>query len=383
MQGTAATAVIKNGTGVLTFSVTDDNVTGAGFATFAGDVNINGGTVRYGIASALPSTADVIFNTASGTATLDLNNRSGTIASLTLGGASTTVAAVTTGTGILTLGGNVSYDATNNPNEASIAGLLDFGVSTRTFTVGDSSAAASDLQINAICSGAVGLIKDGSGTLRLGGTNTYTGTTTVNAGTLALTGESIDNPNQLTINAGKVDLTGVETVNTLFFGGVQQLAGVWGSSSSAAVPPRVDNTRFSGTGTLVVSIGAAPVAGYSAWQSNNSTIQASNLDHDNDGVANGVEHFHFGTANSTGNSNPLPGFVQDALSVTWTKGATYTGTYGIDFVVESSTTLTNPWATEIADPTPGFTVTFPAADKVKYTFPAGTKRFARLKVVTP
>ena len=66
------------------------------------------------------------------------------------------------------------------------------------------------------------------------------------------------------------------------------------------------------------------------------------------------------------------------LSVTWTKASTYTGVYGIDFVVETSATLAGAWATE----TLGGTVTI-TGNEVKYTFPAGTKNFARLKVTGP
>jgi hypothetical protein len=75
------------------------------------------------------------------------------------------------------------------------------------------------------------------------------------------------------------------------------------------------------------------------------------------------------------------------LSVTWTKAATYTGTYGADFVVETSDTLTGTWTTELASPNLGFTVTFPSATEVKFTFPGGSaysgKKFARLKVTGP
>lgn len=71
------------------------------------------------------------------------------------------------------------------------------------------------------------------------------------------------------------------------------------------------------------------------------------------------------------------------LSVTWTKAASYTGTYGTHFVVETSATLAGPWTTETS---PG-NVSFPSANEVKYTFPRGTaytgKLFARLKVTGP
>jgi len=51
--------------------------------------------------------------------------------------------------------------------------------------------------------------------------------------------------------------------------------------------------------------------------------------------------------------------------------------YGVDYMVETSATLSG-WA-----PAPGGSVTFPSATEVKFTFPAGTKNFARLKVTGP
>ena len=63
-------------------------------------------------------------------------------------------------------------------------------------------------------------------------------------------------------------------------------------------------------------------------------------DHDNDGVSNGVEYFLGGNTDTTG-FTALPGVTNTGgtLSVTWTKAASYTGTYGTDFVVETSATL--------------------------------------------
>ena len=66
------------------------------------------------------------------------------------------------------------------------------------------------------------------------------------------------------------------------------------------------------------------------------------------------------------------------FSVTWTKAASYNGIYGTDFVVETSSTLSGAWNTEAL----GTTVTI-IGNNVKYTFPAGTKQFARLRVTGP
>ena len=228
-----------------------------------------------------------------------------------------------------------------------------------------------------------GLTKDGPGTLSLTGANTYTGITKVNAGTLAVNGSSINNSNRLTIDGGQVQLTGAETVGTLYFGATQQAAGTWGSSSSSAVAPFIDDARFTGSGTLIVTSGTGG-SGYTAWQSANGTTQAADLDHDTDGVPNGVEHFLGGVADTTGFTTPLPGVDNNlgTLSVTWIRHpdfAGFPGNYGTAFVVETSATLANPWTPAVEGI--GEDKVEITGNNVKYTFPAGTRNFARLKVV--
>ena len=215
--GSAATAFIKNGTGKLTFnSVVNPNVSGsnANDPNFSGDVQINGGTVEYGRSGAIPNTADILFNTASDTATFDTAGFNGTIASLTLGGAANSLAIVDTvgtGTGTLTLGGNVVYDATNNPGRAEINGILNLGAAARTFTIGDSANTSTDLRVAALVSGAVGLTKSGAGRMDLvNANNSFSGGLTINAGTVrASAGTSAG---QSALGTGTVTLAGGELV---------------------------------------------------------------------------------------------------------------------------------------------------------------------------
>jgi fibronectin type 3 domain-containing protein len=119
--------------------------------------------------------------------------------------------------------------------------------------------------------------------------------------------------------------------------------------------------------------------GFAAWQSANSTAGGLDEDHDGDDVANGVEFFLGGNSNTTG-FTPLPGVdnTGGTLSVTWTKAADYGGSYGTDFWVETSSTLAPPWTQE----TEGGNVTITGND-VKFTFPAGSRNFARLRVTGP
>ncbi|MCX6876963.1 MAG: hypothetical protein NTW21_24585 [Verrucomicrobia bacterium] len=132
----------------------------------------------------------------------------------------------------------------------------------------------------------------------------------------------------------------------------------------------------------IVTLIDTPTAGYAAWQATNgATGQTLDQDHDNDGVANGIEYFLGGNTNTTG-FKPLPGVSNSggALSVTWTKAANYTGSYGPDFVVETSESLSGGWVPESS---PGaVTIT---GNEVKYTFPSplGSKNFARLVVTGP
>lgn len=67
-------------------------------------------------------------------------------------------------------------------------GVLDLGSATDTFIINDGPSTAHDLSIDLPISGSVsaGVVKDGSGTLRLTGSNTYVGLTSVNAGALWL-----------------------------------------------------------------------------------------------------------------------------------------------------------------------------------------------------
>jgi hypothetical protein len=128
----------------------------------------------------------------------------------------------------------------------------------------------------------------------------------------------------------------------------------------------------------------AVIANYAAWQSTNGTGQTLDLDHDGDGVSNGIEYFLGGSNGNTTGFTALPAVSNTGgtLGVTWTKASSYTGTYGTDFFVETSSALSGPWTAETLAPSGNVSIT---GNNVKYVFPSplGSKRFARLKVTGP
>ncbi len=123
---------------------------------------------------------------------------------------------------------------------------------------------------------------------------------------------------------------------------------------------------------------------FASWQAANSTAGGLDEDHDGDGVSNGVEYFIGGPNGNTTGFTALPSVTNDAetLSVTFTKAADYAGVYGTDFVVETSATLALGSWVNAAEGAGADQVEITGND-VKYTFPAGTKNFARLKVTGP
>src|ERR1700678_2942299 len=101
--------------------------------------------------------------------------------------------------------------------------------------------------------GSLALAKNGAGTMTLSGINTYTGATTVNAGTLNVTG-SIASSSLTSVNSGGA-LTGVGTVGATQINAGGILApgnGAPGSSMTVA-----GNLAFASGALYVVSLNPA------------------------------------------------------------------------------------------------------------------------------
>ena len=401
----------KNGSGTLTLS---------GANTFTGATAVNTGSLLLSNATALTTSSGV---TVTAGAALQISAVSPTFSTTTLalngngpssGGALQTIggSGTTTWNGAVSLGSD-SLIAVNGGTRINIGGTINLGNFILTVQTDGSN---TDTFSNVI-SGNGGITKTSTSKLVFSGANTYTGATNVDGGTLALgvnsalsssTAVTIGNATldaaTFTNSVGTLDVTSTSVINlsaggTLAFadssavswtGGTLTITGTYvsgsslrfGTTGSGLTPAQLALISKPGGGAVALNSSGYlvdAVAGYSAWQTANTTSQTINLDHDSDGVSNGVEYFLFGNANTTG-FTALPGVTDNAgiLSVTWTKAAGYTGTYSTDFVVETSSTLAGTWTTE----TLGVNVTI-TGNNVKYTFPSGTKNFARLKVTGP
>src|SRR3989440_269792 len=120
---------------------------------------------------------DLVFPTGAARLSNTNNLAAGTsFNSITISGSGYTVA----GNSIALAAGNLSDTNAAGSNTISLAISM---AATRTFSI---SNAAETLTISGVISGAGGLTKTGSGTLTLSASNSYTGLTTISAGTLKL-----------------------------------------------------------------------------------------------------------------------------------------------------------------------------------------------------
>jgi fibronectin-binding autotransporter adhesin len=229
--------IIKVGAGTITL---------AGANTYTSTTTVSAGTLKAGSTSAFGSNSAVTV--ASG-ATLDVAGFANSIGSLAGGGtvtnSSATAATLTTG------GDNTSTTA---------SGTIQNGA------------------------GTLGLTKTGSGTLTLTGANTYSGTTTISAGTLQVgngsttgalgTGAVVDN-SALTFNRS----------DNLTQAGAISGTGTLGQAGTGTLTLSATNTY---TGATTVSAGTLKAGSASAFGSNSAVTVASGATLDVAGFANSI-----------------------------------------------------------------------------------------------
>ncbi len=202
----------KAGTGTLVLS---------GANSYTGTTTVTAGTLKLGSASAIPTgpgKGDVVVN-----ATLDLNGQSA--------GANGSVNGLS-GTGTITSGaaGAITFSVGGNNGGGTFNGVIQNG------------------------SGTLAFAKIGSGTLTLGGSNTFTGGVTINNGILQLAsagalnsttpnsitfGANAPNPTKLQLNIGSVTIGSLATDPTP---GSVVIENVFTSAATLTVSQTADKT---------------------------------------------------------------------------------------------------------------------------------------------
>ena len=216
--------------------------------------------------------------------------------------------------------GTVTIDNSNGQVQASglqfevdgyhlSGGTLVLAGNTPTIRVGDGTAAGASMTatIDATLAGAGTLVKDDLGTLVLGGTNTYTGGTTVQAGTLQIASDT-----NLGNAAGALTLAGGTLHTTASFrsGRAVSLIGN-GTFQTDTGTTLTLGSAVSGTGSLAKTGSGTLVLGAASTYSGATTVTAGTLQA---AVANAFSASSAVTVAANGTLD-LAGFAQNVASL--------------------------------------------------------------------
>ena len=206
-----------------------------------------------------------------------------------------------------------------------------------------------------------GIVKEGAGLLVLTRINSYTGNTTVNAGTLSLQQASLADIADIHIGTGAVlhlDYTGSDTIDQLTLGGEGVVPGEYGAVGSPS--PVIGTPFITGSGTLTVTTTSIVEDPFADWMEiNYPSLTAphndASADPDHDGLTN-FEEFAFAGDPTDPGSQGLRNFAIETVGITRhltlttavRTGAVFDGAGpltesvdGIDYTIRGSADLTN------------------------------------------
>ena len=211
-----ATIGSLDNSGALDFATVNGSGNVIPLASYASDLTSNA-THNVKLSASTPVTSPTTINSLYLTA-------NGAVA---LG--STSTALVLGSGGLISNGATLTIAANNNQPAITNAAIINSGGGTLTSLNGSDLivTAASNLQINAVITGNIGLTKGGAGLLDLsnqstgsGITNSYTGITTINGGTIKISGDpnlgaapSGFTANAVTLNGGELRVASTSATN--------------------------------------------------------------------------------------------------------------------------------------------------------------------------
>jgi fibronectin-binding autotransporter adhesin len=313
--GTTTGTLTKDGAGTATLT---------GASTFTGATTISNGVLRIANNTGLGTTA--AGTTIRSGAALELSNGISVGAEtlsiagtgIASGGALRNISGANTYGGLLTL-----TNATRINSDGGTLSLTNTGTITGA-TFGLTLGGAGDIVLNSVIGTTTGtLTKDGAGTVRLGGINTYGGVTTIGDGVLRVTNVA---------NAGTSSALGTNATITVTNGGILDYAGTTNSSMNRGI------NLASGNGGIGVSNSSAALT-ISGVISNTGTLVKSGA---GTLILSASNNYQGGTLLNAGTLAAGNAFAFGTNSITISSGVLNLSNFSIaNLIINNGGTLTN------------------------------------------
>jgi autotransporter-associated beta strand protein len=290
----------------------------------AAAITTNRGGYTYFADSSTAGSATVTTNSGGNTIFADSTTAGSATLTTSSGGSTYFADSSTAGSATVTTSGTGQFDisplSSGGLTAGSIAGDGRYLLGSKSLTVGSnnqSTTVSGSIEDGGVVGGTGGsLVKTGTGTLVLSGVNSYTGSTTVNAGALGVNGSNSASVLTIVNDGGTLGGTGTVGTTQIHGGGTLSPGNsigtltvngnlAFGAGSTYAVeasPGAVDRTNVSGTATLAGTLRASFARG--TYSARTYTLLS----------ATGGRTGTFGTFSTAG----LPGGFQTNLSYTST-----------------------------------------------------------------
>lgn len=209
-DGTGPIKALITGTGNATHGILNAN------NSFTGGVTIQSNTANDSVGLRVTTIGNSGSNSSLGTnGTINIGgNATGSTSTLVYAGTGETSNKVLNLAGTL---GNVALEQAGTGNLKFTSNMTVTGAGAKQLILQGSTAGTGEIAgiIVDSSSGATTLVKNGTGTWILSGANTYTGNTTLNGGTLQLSGNGTLGSGSITLAGGTLDLGGKSLANTI------------------------------------------------------------------------------------------------------------------------------------------------------------------------
>jgi fibronectin-binding autotransporter adhesin len=212
-----AAVVVDGGQLELNASETIGSLAGAG-----GTIDLNANTLTTGGNNASTDVASNIIGTGAliknGTGTMGLTGANTYSGGTTVNAGTLQLfnSSALSDAGLLTVNSPAIVEVRDSETVGNISGNGSIVMNGGNLTAGDATATSTFSGVISEIGGSQQFIKQGTGNLILSGANTYTGTTTINAGTLTLQGgAAIADVGRVNLVAGTVDFDAAETIGSL------------------------------------------------------------------------------------------------------------------------------------------------------------------------